>query len=91
MGNTIVGCAGNDTLQGNGAGSHGGARAPCSVQARTGDCAEPYGKRRLGTTLRYPYEVRNAADYFEDLPDVTVAPDPPLDFLIGSIATAGSE
>jgi DNA end-binding protein Ku len=36
---------------------------------------EPYGKGLLGTTLRYPYEVRNAADYFEDLPDLTVAPD----------------
>jgi DNA end-binding protein Ku len=36
---------------------------------------EAYGKGLLGTTLRYPYEVRNAADYFEDLPDVTVAPD----------------
>src|SRR5258707_15211530 len=29
----------------------------------------------LGTTLRYPYEVRKAEDYFCDLPDLTVAPD----------------
>jgi DNA end-binding protein Ku len=36
---------------------------------------EVYGNGLLGTTLRYPYEVRNAADYFDDLPDVTVAPD----------------
>src|SRR6266567_3802732 len=36
---------------------------------------EAYGKGLLGTTLRYPYEVRNAADYFCDLPELTIAPD----------------
>ncbi len=39
---------------------------------------EPYDKGLLGllaTTLRYPYEVRKAEDYFCDLPDLTVAPD----------------
>jgi DNA end-binding protein Ku len=36
---------------------------------------EPYDKGLLGTTLRYPYEVRAAADYFGDLPDLAVAPD----------------
>jgi DNA end-binding protein Ku len=37
---------------------------------------EPYGKGLLGTTLRYPGEVRNnATDYFGDLPQLTVAPD----------------
>src|SRR5205809_1041857 len=36
---------------------------------------EPYGKGLLGTTLRYPYEVRAAKDYFCDLPDLTIAPD----------------
>jgi DNA end-binding protein Ku len=36
---------------------------------------EPYGKGLLGTTLRYPYEVRNAADYFDDIEDVKLAPD----------------
>jgi DNA end-binding protein Ku len=36
---------------------------------------EPYHKGLLGTTLRYPYEVRPAADYFGDLPYLTVAPD----------------
>jgi DNA end-binding protein Ku len=36
---------------------------------------EPYHKGPLGTTLRYPYEVRPAADYFGDLPDLAVAPD----------------
>jgi DNA end-binding protein Ku len=28
---------------------------------------EPYGKGLLGTMLRYPYEVRNAADYFSEV------------------------
>src|SRR6266436_8797028 len=36
---------------------------------------EPYDKGLLGTTLRYPYEVRNAEDYFCDLPELTIAPD----------------
>jgi len=36
---------------------------------------EPYDKGLLGTTLRYPYEVRNAKDYFGDLPELTLAPD----------------
>ena len=36
---------------------------------------EPYDKGLLGTTLRYPYEVRNARDYFSDLPDVKLTPD----------------
>jgi DNA end-binding protein Ku len=36
---------------------------------------EAYDKGLLGTTLRYPYEVRKAEDYFCDLPDLTLAPD----------------
>ena len=36
---------------------------------------EPYDKGLLGTTLRYPDEVRKAEDYFCDLPDLTIAPD----------------
>jgi DNA end-binding protein Ku len=36
---------------------------------------EAYDKGLLGTTLRYPYEVRKAEDYFGDLPDLTIAPD----------------
>jgi DNA end-binding protein Ku len=36
---------------------------------------EPYEKRLLGTTLRYAYEVRNAADYFEDIEDVKIPAD----------------
>jgi DNA end-binding protein Ku len=33
---------------------------------------EPYEKGLLGTTLRYPYEVRNTADYFDDIEDVKI-------------------
>src|SRR5437588_7927317 len=36
---------------------------------------EAYDKGLLGTTLRYPYEVRHAGDYFCDLPELTIAPD----------------
>jgi DNA end-binding protein Ku len=33
---------------------------------------EPLGKGLLGTTLRYPYEVRKAEEYFEEIPDIKV-------------------
>jgi DNA end-binding protein Ku len=36
---------------------------------------EPHGKGLIGTTLHYAYEVRKADDYFDDIPDVTIAPD----------------
>src|SRR3954462_2382497 len=36
---------------------------------------EPYGKGLLGTTLRYPYEVRNASNYFSEVPELALAPD----------------
>ena len=36
---------------------------------------EPFEKGLVGTTLRYPYEVRDAKDYFEEIPDIKVAPD----------------
>jgi DNA end-binding protein Ku len=36
---------------------------------------EPSGKGLVGTTLRYPHEVRDAKEYFDDLPDVALAPD----------------
>ena len=36
---------------------------------------EPFEKGLVGTTLRYPYEVRDAKDYFDEIPDITVAPD----------------
>ena len=34
---------------------------------------EPFGKGILGTTLRYPYEVREAEGYFEDVPDIELS------------------
>src|SRR6188474_2533263 len=36
---------------------------------------EPFGKGLIGTTLHYAYEVRKADDYFDDIPDVKIAPD----------------
>src|SRR6202049_1978450 len=36
---------------------------------------QPWDKGLMGTTLRYPYELRDAKEYFDDLPIVTVAPD----------------
>jgi DNA end-binding protein Ku len=36
---------------------------------------EPYENGLLGTTLRYPYEVRNATDYFGGLPELAITPD----------------
>jgi DNA end-binding protein Ku len=33
---------------------------------------EPWENGLLGTTLRYPYEVRKAADYFEGIKDVNI-------------------
>ena len=29
----------------------------------------------MGTTLRYPYEIRDAKEYFDDISDVKLAPD----------------
>ena len=29
----------------------------------------------MGTTLRYPYEIRDSKEYFDDIPAVKVAPD----------------
>jgi DNA end-binding protein Ku len=34
---------------------------------------EPFDKGLLGTTLRYPYEVRDAADAFDDIEDVKIS------------------
>jgi DNA end-binding protein Ku len=31
---------------------------------------EPFEKGLLATTLRYPYEIRDVGDYFEDIPDL---------------------
>ena len=56
---------------------------------------EPYDRGLIGTTLRYPYEVRNATDYFDEIPDLTPAPEllrlaaHILDSKIASFAPAG--
>jgi DNA end-binding protein Ku len=34
---------------------------------------EPFEKGLLGTTLHYPYEVRDASDYFDDIDDVKIS------------------
>ena len=36
---------------------------------------QPWEKGILGTTLRYPYEIRDTKDYFYDIPDVKIAPE----------------
>ena len=36
---------------------------------------EPWDKGLMATTLRYPYEIRDAKEYFDDIPDVKVEPD----------------
>jgi len=36
---------------------------------------QPWDKGLMGTTLRYPYELRDAKEYFDELPNVKVAPD----------------
>ncbi|HEY1804518.1 MAG TPA: Ku protein [Terracidiphilus sp.] len=36
---------------------------------------EPWDKGLIGTTLRYPYEVRDAKEYFGDIPELKVEPD----------------
>lgn len=36
---------------------------------------EPRGKGLMGTLLRFPYEVRDAAEYFDDIPDVKITKD----------------
>src|SRR5579864_1596292 len=36
---------------------------------------EPWGKGLVATTLRYPYEIRDEKEYFDDIPDAKIAPD----------------
>ena len=36
---------------------------------------QPWDKGLMGTTLRYPYEIRDAKEYFDDIQNVKVAPD----------------
>ena len=62
-------------------------RRPCAARAwRRSDASswakrervimlQPWDKGLMGTTLRYPYDIRDAKDYFEDIPNVTLEPD----------------
>jgi DNA end-binding protein Ku len=36
---------------------------------------QPWDKGLMGTTLRYPYEIRDVKEYFEDIPNVSLEPD----------------
>ena len=36
---------------------------------------QPWDKGLMGTTLRYSYEIRDAKEYFDDLPNIKVAPE----------------
>lgn len=36
---------------------------------------QPWDKGLMGTTLRYPYEIRDSKEYFDEIPDVKIAPD----------------
>jgi DNA end-binding protein Ku len=36
---------------------------------------EPWDKGLTATTLRYPYEIRDAKEYFDDIPNVELEPD----------------
>ncbi len=36
---------------------------------------QPWDKGLMATTLRYPYEIRDAKEYFDDIPDMKVEPD----------------
>jgi DNA end-binding protein Ku len=47
---------------------------------------EPRGKGMLGVTLRYPYEIREEADYFADISDEKVPRDM-LDLAVHIVAT----
>jgi DNA end-binding protein Ku len=36
---------------------------------------QPWDKGLMGTTLRYPYELRDAKEYFDDIPNVKLEAD----------------
>jgi DNA end-binding protein Ku len=36
---------------------------------------QPWDKGLMGTTLQYPYEIRDSKEYFDEIPSVKVAPD----------------
>jgi len=51
---------------------------------------EPRGKGMLGVTLRYPYEVRNEEEYFDDIPEPKITKDM-LDLATHIVETKTSE
>jgi DNA end-binding protein Ku len=51
---------------------------------------EPLGKGLLGTTLHYPYEVRNAQEYFDDISDIEV-PDEMLELATHILETKAAD
>jgi hypothetical protein len=53
----------------------GGARTVVLSKRERVIMLQPWDKGLMGTTLRYPYEVRDSKDYFYDIPDVKVAPE----------------
>jgi len=59
-----------DAMQGRGVAALG--RVVMATRERV-IALEPLGKGLLGTTLRYPYEIRNADEYFDEIPDIKVA------------------
>ena len=52
---------------------HGRARPHRAGEARARHHAAAVGQGLLGTTLRYAYEVRTAAEYFDEIADMKVA------------------
>jgi DNA end-binding protein Ku len=36
---------------------------------------QPWGNGLMGTTLRYPYEIREEREYFDDIPNVSLEPE----------------
>ncbi len=36
---------------------------------------QPWDRGLMGTTLRNPYDIRDAKDYFEDIPNMKIEPD----------------
>ena len=60
-----------DARQGHG---RAGARVVLAKRERV-IMLQPWDKGLIGTTLRYPYEMRDAKEYFDDIPNLKVAPD----------------
>jgi DNA end-binding protein Ku len=50
-------------------------RSHCACHTRTILALEPRGKGIMGTLLRYPYEVRDEKNYFDDIPATKLGKD----------------